>query len=342
MEALRVPLLAPLLARRTLLPGILACLTVAMAASFLSDHYGGPTMLFALLLGMAFNFLHKESSSRPGIEFCSRTVLRFGVALLGARITFDAFADLGWHTVIFVIAALVATILFGWCLARWNKEKSAFGILTGGAVAICGASAALAISAVLPRDERLEQDTLFTVIGVTTLSTIAMILYPIISSSLSLSDIEAGVFLGGTIHDVAQVVGSGYSISEQAGDIATVTKLLRVTMLVPVVLVISLIMNRKTRNTDTARLPLPLFLVGFIALVIANSFDFLPEKILPTLNDLSRACLVMAIAGLGMKTALGEFKNLGFRPIMIIGLETLFLAILFLVFLSLNLLSLPN
>lgn len=329
-----------LLARRTLLPGLLACLTVAMAASFLSDHYGGPTMLFALLLGMAFNFLHKDSPCRTGIEFCSRTVLRFGVVLLGARITFDAFVDLGWHTLVFVVSALVLTILFGWCLARWNKEKGAFGILTGGAVAICGASAALAISAVMPRDNRLEQDTLFTVIGVTTLSTVAMILYPMVSSYFTFSDIEAGIFLGGTIHDVAQVVGAGYGISEQAGDIATVTKLLRVTMLVPVVLVISLVVSRKTGDNNAFKLPLPLFLVGFVVLVIANSFSLLPEQSLPVLNDLSRACLVMAIAGLGMKTALGEFKNLGLRPIMIIGMETLFLAGLFLVALNFNLLKL--
>jgi uncharacterized membrane protein YadS len=106
-----------------------------------------------------------------------------------------------------------------------------FGILSAGAVAICGASAALAISSVLPKGENSERDTVFTVISVTALSTIAMIAYPVIIALFHLDHVAIGVFLGGTIHDVAQVVGAGFSVSEETGNVATFTKLLRVAML---------------------------------------------------------------------------------------------------------------
>jgi uncharacterized membrane protein YadS len=115
-----------------------------------------------------------------------------------------------------------------------------FGILAGGAVAICGASAALAVSSVLPKSETLEQNTILVIIGVATLSSLAMIGYPILAAQLGLADISAGLFFGGSIHDVAQVLGAGYAISEDAGEVATVTKLLRVALLFPIVSLIAL------------------------------------------------------------------------------------------------------
>ena len=125
-----------------------------------------------------------------------------------------------------VVGAVILTILFGVVAARAFGLSRPFGILTAGAVAICGASAALAISSVLPKGENHERDTVFTVIGVTALSTIAMIVYPVIIAFFHLDHAAVGVFLGGTIHDVAQVVGAGFSVSEETGNVATFTKLL--------------------------------------------------------------------------------------------------------------------
>ena len=145
-----------------------------------------------------------------------------------------------------------------------------FGVLSGGAVAICGASAALAIASVLPRDENRERDTILTVVSVTALSTLAMILYPVFATSIGLDHKQAGIFIGGTIHDVAQVVGAGYTISNETGDIATYVKLLRVAMLLPAVFAISFLFARNGGDGEGARPTLPLFLVGFAALVLAQ------------------------------------------------------------------------
>src|SRR5205085_6129218 len=137
------------------------------------------------------------------------------------RITIAEVAALGWTTVALVIVSVSLTILAGILLARAMKLGSAFGTLTGGAVAICGASAALAIASILPKHRNAERDASFTVIGVTALSTLAMIVYPLLVSLLALNHHDAGAFLGATIHDVAQVVGAGYSVSAETGDTAT-------------------------------------------------------------------------------------------------------------------------
>lgn len=311
-----------------LFPGVIAAITVAIAATFLSDHYGAPVMLFALLLGMAFRFISEEGKGIAGIKFSSRTILRIGVALLGMRITIDQIVSLGLGTVSVVIAAVFLTIGFGIVLSKIMGHGNRFGILTGGSVGICGASAALAIAAILPQDEESERNTVFTVISVTTLSTIAMVIYPIIVHYFNLDFTAAGVFLGGTIHDVAQVIGAGYSVSEKTGNTATFIKLLRVAMLVPVVFSLSLIFHTRNQYHDNqqTRWLLPPFIITFVLLVGLNSTGYTPESVRLFLVGASQWCLVTAIAALGMKTSLKVLFDVGWRPVSIIVAETVFLA----------------
>ncbi|WP_435609231.1 YeiH family protein [Pseudomonas knackmussii] len=314
---------------RTLLPGFLVSAMVAAAATFLSEHYGAPVMLFALLLGMALNFLASDSVCKKGIEFTAREVLRLGVALLGIRITLGQIAALGWQPVVMVIVLVVVTILVSIAAARAMGFNSLFGLLSGGATAICGASAALALAAALPAHEKKEKATLFTVLGVSALSTLAMILYPMIAHALGLSPLHAGMFLGGTIHDVAQVVGAGYGMGRETGDVATVVKLMRVAMLLPVILCAAMITRAQGVEPGTKRPPLlPWFAVGFVILAALNSTGVIPEVVQQTGGKLSQWCLVIAIAALGMKTQLRELAAVGIKPILLMVGETTFLVLL--------------
>jgi uncharacterized integral membrane protein (TIGR00698 family) len=310
---------------RRLGPGLFTAVLIALAATFVSEHYGGPQFLYALLFGISLNFLSVDPKTRLGIEFAARTVLRIGVALLGARITLQHLAALGPASGLLVVAAVFATVGFGVCVGWLLKRPTAEGLLTGGAVGICGASAALAISAILPRQERSSQFTLLTVVGVTALSTIAMIVYPALVSLLGFNAGDAGVFLGGTIHDVAQVVGAGYMISQEAGDNATIVKLLRVAMLVPVVLVLSFIYRARDQARPATRL-LPWFLAIFVLLILVNSAGWISKSVEQFLSATSRWCLVSAIAALGVKTSFRELAALGWRPVALLISETLFLA----------------
>ena len=323
---------------RSLFPGVLACGVVAAAATFLSEHYHAPVMLFALLLGMAMNFLSSEGPCRAGIGFTGREVLRIGVALLGLRITMAQVSALGAFPPLLVVGSVVLTILVSVVAAKLFGFRGLFGLLTGGATAICGASAALALAAALPHHPLKERATLFTVIGVSALSTLAMIAYPMIVQALGLGPIDAGIFLGGTIHDVAQVVGAGYSMSRETGDAATLVKLMRVAMLLPViaaaVMITRLGIGGLEGEPGAARPPLlPWFAVAFAVLVVVNSLGWIPAPVIALGTSVSGWCLVAAIAGIGMKTNLRELVAVGWKPIALMIGETVFLAALVLLLL---------
>lgn len=319
-------------------PGLVMSAVVAIAALFLAEHYGAPVMLFALLLGMAVNFLSEDGRCKPGIEFVARQVLRWGVALLGLKITADQVQSMGWQPVLMVVLAVSLTIGMGILLARWLGFKPFFGLLSGGSVGICGASAALAIAAAFPNHPQKDRATLFVVISVSTLSTIAMIAYPMLARWLELDTQQAGFFLGGTIHDVAQVVGAGYSMGPTTGDAATVIKLMRVAMLVPVIVVASALALKMApaaaaaddaSGTTASRPPLlPWFAVVFVLLILVNSFLHLPVLVVDTGNTVSRLCLVGAMSAIGMKTHLKDILSVGWKPVALVVLETLWLAVL--------------
>lgn len=319
---------------KTLVPGLLVTALVAMASAFLGSHYKGSMLLFALLMGLALHFVSEDQRCAAGIQFASSTVLRLGVSLLGLRLTIDHVVTLGWQTVAALMVAVSLTIALGVLLARLFKVESSLGVLIGGATAICGASAALAISSVLPKNAHLERNTTLTVVGVTTLSTMAMVVYPLITQWLGFDAVMSGKFIGATIHDVAQVVGAGYSLSPEAGDAATITKLMRVAFLMPVLVVISLVLRTRKAGkpgsvnaVSASNTPLlPWFTVAFVGLMLLNSTGWVPIKVQTGASDLSQAFLVLAIAGVGLKTSLKEVTQLGWRPVAMIFLVTLGLA----------------
>lgn len=312
-------------------PGFAVSVLVAATAQFLSEHYGAPAMLLALLLGLALNFLAEEGTrTAPGIALTARAVLRLGVALLGARISVDMLAGLGGPAIGLVVAGVVLTILFGLVVARFAGRDWRFALLTGGSVAICGASAAMAIAAVLPRHERSERDLAFTVLSVTVLSTAAMVLYPMLSGLFGFTARDSGVFLGGTIHDVAQVVGAGFSIGPETGEVATLVKLIRVSMLAPVVLCFSLVIRaRGLADQKGGKRPplLPGFVLGFLVLAALNSVGVIPAVLADWAGVLSRWALLIAIAAVGIKTSLKRMLDVGGVAIGLIVAETIFLGV---------------
>lgn len=314
---------------RLYFPGVAVAVTVAATAQLLSEHHGAPAMLLALLLGIALNFVGEEGRTMAGVGFAARTVLRLGVALLGVRISAMMVMELGWQLIALTVLGVVATILFGLLIARFFGHKWRFALLTAGSVAICGASAAMAIAAILPKDARSEERLLFTVMGVTVMSTIAMIAYPPIVEAFGLNAQMAGVFLGGTIHDVAQVAGAGFSISQEAGDTAVLVKLIRVSMLVPVVLFVSMMIRSFAAAPDGAERPplLPGFVVGFLALATLNSLGLIPALLCDLMSETSRYLLLTAVAAVGMKTNLKQVLEVGGAAIALIVTQTLFIAV---------------
>jgi uncharacterized integral membrane protein (TIGR00698 family) len=319
-------------------PGVALAVVIALAATAVSTLHGGPQLLYALFFGISFHYLSHEPRTKAGIDLCARTVLRLGVGLLGARITLTQLGELGLASASAVAIGVAATIAFGWWLAPRLALSRHQGLLSGGSVAICGASAALAIAAVLPREKDGERFTLVVVVSVTALSTLAMVLYPLLARALDLSPHWAGMFLGGTIHDVAQVVGAGYTLGPATGDIATLFKLLRVSLLTLVVLALSVAFRQArdaAQHTPQGAPPsaeraalVPWFLWVFVGALLLNSAGMIAPEVGAALGHTSRACLVVAIAALGIKTSFMQLARAGWRPFVLIVAETLFLALL--------------
>src|SRR5581483_6075348 len=258
-----------------LLPGIGISVAVAIAAvagaPYVAKVLPIPAMVIALLLGVALNPLAARPAFQPGLTFCIRHVLRWAVALLGLRIALGDIVALGASTAVLVIVAMAATVVAGLLLARFFGQPAQYGALAGAGTAVCGASATLATATVLPDYEQKATDTVFVVVAVNAFSTAAMVLYPLFCSALGFDTQTTGVLLGSTIHDVAQVVGAGYAVSEATGNTAVIVKLFRVFLLLPVVLSIGWWFSRKGSETHQAQVPAPIFALMFLLLCLLNS-----------------------------------------------------------------------
>jgi uncharacterized integral membrane protein (TIGR00698 family) len=316
-------------------PGLFLAAGVALASWLVAAVYGGPIMLYALLFGMACHVFGKRAAYENGLQLSAKTLLRLGVALLGARITIDQIATLGIETIAIVIAAVAVTMILGQFLARNAGMDKSFAAVSATAVSICGVSAALTAASVVPRTPHLERGTVVACLTVTALSTIAMVVYPLIAAALGLDARTGGVFLGATIHDVAQVVGAGYMLSPEHGEAAVVTKLLRVALLAPVVVALAVLSARWASAAQTSAkrdwrgwlklLSLPWFLTMFLVIVALHSARILPEAVFDAGRVASQALLVLAIAALGLRTSLGSLLEVGWKPVAVMVLQTLLL-----------------
>lgn len=309
------------------LSGVALCVAIAIIATIIASSYQAPVILFALLIGLSLHSFFSHSSIQPGVNFCSRELLRLCVGLLGVRIVFSDIVSLGITPPLIVMVSMVLTIFFGVFFARILGLSKIFGVLSGGAVAVCGVSAAAAISTVLPNDKSQEKYFAFTVIGITTFSTLAMIFYPIVVSYLGFSDELAGVFIGGAIHDVAQVVGAGYTISPEAGNVATYIKLLRVALLMPIVVMVFFVFKEKnSKMSGGVSAFIPGFLIMFFVLALLKNVGVLPVWLIDIIRNLSSNLLVIAIAAIGVKTSLKQVLSVGWRPVLLMATESVFLA----------------
>jgi uncharacterized integral membrane protein (TIGR00698 family) len=311
---------------RTVAPGLLFSAAVA-AASVLSAPLVAPllpipAMVLALLIGIALSKWGRHPRFDPGATFSIKVLLRWAVALLGLRIALSDVVALGIGTAALVALAMLVTIVSGFLLARLFRLNLGFGALAGAGTAVCGASATLATATVLPSYRGKETDIVFVVVAVNALSTIAMVAYPPLCALLGFDEQVTGVVLGATIHDVAQVVGAGYAVSDAAGNAAVIVKLFRVFLLLPVVLAIGWWFARANSAATAARVPVPVFALVFLLLCIVNSIVPSIEAVAPfyqvvraILVEASTWGLMIAIGALGLKTSFADIATLGWRHV---------------------------
>lgn len=319
---------------RTLAPGLALSAAVAVAAvasaPLVARAAPIPAMVIALFIGIALHGVASRPLFQPGITFAVKKLLRWAVALLGLRIALGEIIGLGLPVALLVVVSMTVTIVTGFLVARMLGQAAEYGALTGAGTAVCGASATLATATVLPNYKGKEADVVFVVVAVNALSTLAMVLYPPLCAWLGFDATTTGAMLGGTIHDVAQVVGAGYAVSEPVGNTAVIVKLFRVFLLLPVVLGIGWWFVRSGRATGEAKVPVPVFALVFLALCLVNSaMPSLPAlmpvyaPIKAALGQFSTWGLLIAISALGLGTSVAAIGSLGWRHILTVCATTI-------------------
>ncbi len=320
-----------------LLPGILLSAVVAVASAQLEPvlkaatggRVGIPAIVIALIIGMALHPLANNERFAPGMTFCVKKLLRWAIALLGLRIALGDIVALGVSTALLVVGSMAVTVIVGFVLARQLGREAgmgALGALAGVATAVCGASAALATATVVPDYRNKAADVAFTVIAMNVFATAAMLLYPLICVWLGFSPQQTGIMLGGTIHDVAQVVGAGQSISDDVANAAVIVKLFRVFLLLPAVLIVGWWLVRDGDGLAKAKVPVPVFAIVFLGLCVLNSLLALTPSVQPLyvpvrdgLLEASRWGLLVAIAALGLGTSMAVMARLGWRHLALVA-----------------------
>lgn len=310
----------------TLAPGVVLSAVVAaigyVAAPYVVRVVPIPSMVIALVVGIALNPLAARPAVQSGMNFCVKTLLRWAVALLGLRVGLGDIAALGAETAILIVIAMAATMASGFIFARWSGQAPGFGALVGVGTAVCGASATLATSTVVPEYRGKKADIAFVVVAVNALATLAMLVYPPLCILLGFDEQTTGVMLGGTIHDVAQVVGAGYAVSDAIGNTAVIVKLFRVFLLLPMVLSVGWYFTRMGMRHGEARVPVPVFAIVFLLLCMVNSAIPLTPSLMPiyapvksVLVEASTWGLLLAIGALGLGTSVKTIIGLGWRHV---------------------------
>ncbi len=293
-------------------------LTTKFALAMLGRKITITAPVIALLIGMVLHPVADRPSFTLGTTFAIKKVLRWAIALFGLKIALADILGLGFGAALMVIVSMAATLVSGVLFARLFGRGDLYGAIAGGATAVCGASAALATASVLPHYKEREADTAFVAIAVNILATVAMIAYPAVCDLLGFDQRTTGIFLGATIHDVAQVVGAGYAVSDTAGNVATIVKLFRVFLLLPVVLGVGWWFAGKGGDAHQAKVPVPVFAIMFLVFVVINSIGVVPPLAKAALVEASRWGLLLAIAALGLNTSLATILRVGPRHMLVV------------------------
>jgi uncharacterized integral membrane protein (TIGR00698 family) len=295
-----------------LLPGLLLCCSLATVSTAVA-RWGGSSVVWALLVGIAIASVRVLSARwTPGVEFVGKHVLRLGVALLGLQISSEAFHVLSPASIGALAVDVAAVLLIGCLLGPVMGIDRRLALVLAASVAICGASAAAAFALVLTPNDEGKRNAGVTIGLVSLLSMAAMLAYTPVTRLMNLDPGAAGYLLGGTIHEVVHAVAAGYSIDQATGDIATMTKLLRVAMLAPALLLTSWTL-RVTSECATIRPPW--FLICFTLFAIANVLGLVPRNLNGAAASVSRFCLVGAMAAIGLSLPWRSLSAYGWRPV---------------------------
>lgn len=311
--------------RSSMLHGVLLITLFSCAAFYIGEmgfvrELSLSPMIVGIVLGMLYaNSLRNNLPETwvPGVQFCSKRILRIGIILYGFRLTFQNVLEVGVPAICIDAIVVTITICGGIMIGRMLKMDRGIALLTSVGSGICGAAA------VLGTESAIKVKPYKTAVAVSTVvifGTIAMFLYPVLyrNGIFDLSPRDMGIFTGSTVHEVAHVVGAGNAMGKEVSDPAIIVKMIRVMMLVPVLLIVSYSVMRaamKSGNTGPrGKISMPWFAILFLVVIGFNSFDLLPLSIVDFINTFDTFLLTMAMTALGAETSIDKFRKAGLKP----------------------------
>ncbi|MCR5834633.1 MAG: YeiH family protein [Selenomonadaceae bacterium] len=300
--------------------GIIFALIFAVPAWLLGQHFpiiGAP--VFGILLGMLFANFKRPESFNCGITFTGKKILQYAIILLGFEMNFFHVLDVGSQSFSVMIFTLMTAFGVAWSVGKLLKLERNTTTLIGAGTAICGGSA---IAAVAPVIGAKDKDIAFSISTIFLFNVIAVFVFPIFGHAVNMTDFGFGMWAGTAINDTSSVVAAGYSYSETAGDFATIVKLTRALMIVPVCLIFAFFTAREHNNNSQGfnfMKIFPFFILWFVVAAVINTIGFLPTEISHALGTCGKFCIVLAMCAIGLNTKLSELIHHGLRPI-ILGL----------------------
>ena len=321
------------------LPGLLFAGSIA-AAAFLMRHIPGmdtiSPMILAIVFGMAFhNIIGTPSLAKAGIAFSLRRLLRLAIVLLGFQLSLTEIAEVGAKGSLIIAITVVFTFTFTVWVGRVLGIDRKLSQLIAAGTSICGASAIIATNTVT---EAHDEDVAYAIACVTVFGSIAMFAYPLLQGALRLDPQAYGLWIGASIHEIAQVIAASFQNGQRAGDIGTMVKLARVMLLAPMGFSLSIKtrLSAKRAPTKSATPPFPWFALGFVALVGLNTEVVIPPDARKVIVTLTTILLSIALAAMGLETDISRLYAKGLRPAVLGALSFLFIATLSLALIKLT------
>ncbi len=307
--------------------GLLLIALFACAPFYIGDmNWVKPLSLSPMVVGIVLGMLYANSLRSnlpetwvPGIAFCSKRILRFGIILYGFRLSFQDVMNVGLPAIVIDAIVVASVIAVGMIAGRLLKMDRSIALLTACGSAICGAAAVMGVDgAIRPKSYK----TAVAVATVVIFGTLSMFLYPVLyrAGVFLLPVDQMGVFTGSTVHEVAHVVGAGNAMGPEVSNTAIIVKMIRVMMLVPVLLIISFLGvqddadDQEATGAKATKINIPWFAIMFLVMICFNSLNLLPAQVVEGINTIDTFLLTMAMTALGAETSIGKFKKAGFKP----------------------------
>ena len=310
--------------RASTLSGIWFVSLFAFASMYIADMpfvrgMGISPLVVAIVFGMIYgnSLRHKLPSEwAPGVVFSSKNILRFAIVFYGFRVTYQQVFAVGMDALIIDAIIVIGTFIIGWQLGTrvFGLDRDSSMLIASGA-SICGAAAVIATEGTLKSEAHKVSMAVATVV---IFGTIAMFLYPMLYNSgiLGFDAKTYGIYVGSTVHEVAQAVVAGNAVGVEAGNTAVIVKMTRVMMLAPFLLALAFFLTRGAQKTgEKTKIMIPWFAVYFLGVVGFNSLNLLPTSAVETINTIYMFLLAMAMAALGIETNLNKIKNVGMKPV---------------------------